>query len=107
VKLARIQSGWAKTEQEKGKYDWAWLDEIIPDMVAQGVEPWVCICDVNTIRLRLSFGRRSFQRSRTCGELKCSTRPPEQHDMASATTFFAAIFSLHWEEAITPPVSPL
>ncbi len=41
VKKARIQAGWAKTEQEKGKYDWAWLDNIIPDMHRQGVEPWV------------------------------------------------------------------
>ncbi|MFH1269421.1 MAG: hypothetical protein ABIK89_27160 [Planctomycetota bacterium] len=37
VKRARIQAGWAKTEKEPGTYDWAWLDEIIPDMVAQGV----------------------------------------------------------------------
>ena len=49
VKKARIQSGWAKTEQEPGKYDWAWLDEIVPDMVAQGVEPWVCVCYGNPI----------------------------------------------------------
>ncbi len=49
VKKARIQSGWAKTEQVKGKYDWAWLDEIIPDMVKQGVEPWVCLCYGNPI----------------------------------------------------------
>jgi len=49
VKKARIQSGWAKTEQTKGKYDWAWLDEIIPDMVEQGVEPWVCLCYGNPI----------------------------------------------------------
>ena len=49
VKKARIQSGWAKTEQDKGKYDWAWVDEIIPDMVAQGVEPWVCLCYGNPI----------------------------------------------------------
>ena len=49
VKRARIQSGWAKTEQEKGKYDWAWLDEIIPDMIDQGVQPWVCLCYGNPI----------------------------------------------------------
>ena len=49
VKRARIQSGWAKTEQEKGKYDWAWLDAIIPDMVEQGVRPWVCLCYGNPI----------------------------------------------------------
>jgi hypothetical protein len=44
AKHARLQSGWAKTEKEKGKYDWAWMDEIIPDMVAQGVKPWMCLC---------------------------------------------------------------
>ena len=49
AKQARIQSGWAKTEQEKGKYDWAWLDEIIPDMVSQGVKPWVCVCYGNPV----------------------------------------------------------
>lgn len=49
AKRARIQSGWARTEQEKGKYDWAWLDEIIPDMIDQGVQPWVCLCYGNPI----------------------------------------------------------
>ncbi len=48
-KKARIQSGWAKTERERGKYDWAWMDEIVPDMVAQGVEPWVCLCYGNPV----------------------------------------------------------
>ena len=27
VKWARLQSGWQKTEKEKGVYDFAWLDE--------------------------------------------------------------------------------
>ena len=49
VKKARIQSGWAKTEKTKGEYDWAWLDEIIHDMVSQGVEPWVCLSYGNPI----------------------------------------------------------
>ncbi|MHB8899453.1 MAG: hypothetical protein ACYC6Y_11950 [Thermoguttaceae bacterium] len=49
AKQARIQSGWAKTEREPGKYDWGWLDEIIPDMVAQGVKPWICVCYGNPI----------------------------------------------------------
>jgi len=49
AKAARVQSGWAKTEKEKGRYDWAWLDEIIPDMAAQGVRPWVCLCYGNPI----------------------------------------------------------
>jgi hypothetical protein len=49
VKSARVQSGWAKTERKKGVYDWAWMDEIIPDMVDQGVKPWVCLCYGNPI----------------------------------------------------------
>lgn len=49
AKAARVQSGWAKTEKEMGKYDWAWLDAIIPDMVQQGVKPWVCLCYGNPI----------------------------------------------------------
>jgi len=44
AKHARVQSGWAKTEKKKGQYDWAWMDEIIPDMVQQGVKPWMCLC---------------------------------------------------------------
>jgi hypothetical protein len=46
---ARIQAGWAKTEKTRGHYDWAWLDEIIPDMVEQGVKPWVCLCYGNAL----------------------------------------------------------
>lgn len=49
VKKARIQSGWAKTEKEKGVYSWDWLDEIIYDMVEQQVEPWVDLCYGNPI----------------------------------------------------------
>lgn len=49
VKKARIQGGWAKTERERGVYDWTWLDEIIFDMNEQGVEPWVCLCYGNPL----------------------------------------------------------
>lgn len=49
VKKARIQSGWAKTEREKGIYSWEWLDEIIYDMVEQKVEPWVNLCYGNPL----------------------------------------------------------
>jgi len=49
VKKARIQGGWAKTEKQKGVYDFAWLDEIIFDMNDQGVEPWMCLCYGNSL----------------------------------------------------------
>lgn len=49
VKKARIQGGWAKTEKQKGVYDFTWLDEIIFDMNDQGVEPWMCLCYGNSL----------------------------------------------------------
>jgi hypothetical protein len=48
-KKARLQAGWAKTERERGVYNWAWLDAIVHDMAAQGVEPWMCLCYGNAI----------------------------------------------------------
>lgn len=44
VGYGRLQSGWARTEREKGKYDFAWLDAQVDGMIAQGVKPWICLC---------------------------------------------------------------
>lgn len=41
VRKIRLMAGWAKTEKEKGVYDWAWLDSIIDDAVSRGLEPWL------------------------------------------------------------------
>jgi len=41
IRKIRLQAGWAKTEKEKGVYDFAWLDSIIDDAVARGLEPWL------------------------------------------------------------------
>ena len=49
VKRARFFSGWAKTEQEKGKYDFSWLDPQIRECAAMGVKPWVCISYGNPV----------------------------------------------------------
>lgn len=40
-KWARIQTGWAKTEQQKGVYDFAWLDKIVDDLLAINIVPWL------------------------------------------------------------------
>ena len=42
VKWARLQSGWQRTEKEKGIYDFKWLDKIVDKMLEIGVEPWLC-----------------------------------------------------------------
>ena len=49
VKRARFFSGWAKTEQEKGVYDFAWLDKQIRECAAMGVKPWICISYGNPV----------------------------------------------------------
>ena len=49
VKHARFFSGWAKTEQEKGVYDFTWLDPQIRECAAMGVKPWVCISYGNPV----------------------------------------------------------
>lgn len=41
IPFIRLQGGWAKSEQEKGKYNFSWLDQIIDDALSQGVQPWV------------------------------------------------------------------
>ena len=44
VKWARIQSGWQRTERQKGVYDFDWIDSIVDNLLQRGVEPWVCLC---------------------------------------------------------------
>ena len=41
IKKIRLMAGWAKTEKQKGVYDFAWLDHIIDDALAHGLKPWV------------------------------------------------------------------
>jgi len=49
VKWVRIQSGWQKTEKEKGVYDFAWLDSIVDNLLSRGMIPWMCVCYGNQI----------------------------------------------------------
>jgi len=49
VKHARFFSGWAKTEQEKGKYDFAWLDQQLRECSAMAIRPWVCLSYGNPV----------------------------------------------------------
>jgi hypothetical protein len=41
AKAVRLQAGWAKCEKTPGVYNWQWLDEIVDDALAQGVQPWL------------------------------------------------------------------
>ena len=40
AKWARCQTGWARTEQRKGEYDFRWLDGVVDSLLKIGVQPW-------------------------------------------------------------------
>lgn len=49
IKWVRIQSGWQKTEKVKGKYDFAWLDDQVDNLLKRGLKPWLTLCYGNEI----------------------------------------------------------
>ena len=49
VAWARLQSGWAKCEQQKGVYNLEWLDKNVDGVIAQGVKPWLSLSYGNPI----------------------------------------------------------
>lgn len=49
AKGIRVQAGWAKCEKTPGVYRWEWLDEVVNDSRAQGVQPWLEVSYGNPI----------------------------------------------------------
>ncbi|MDF2927238.1 MAG: hypothetical protein K0R57_6152 [Paenibacillaceae bacterium] len=49
VKWVRIQSGWAKTEKERGIYSFEWLDAIVDSLLDRHMVPWMCLCYGNEL----------------------------------------------------------
>lgn len=49
AKWARCQTGWARTEQKRGIYDFSWLDYTVDKLLEHGVNPWFCVCFGNPI----------------------------------------------------------
>lgn len=59
VKKIRLQSGWMKTEQQEGVYDFSWLDQIVDRLLSLGMEPWLNLCYGNPLYTdvaRVTFG---------------------------------------------------
>jgi len=49
VKWVRIQSGWQRTETERGVYRFEWLDDIVDNLRRRGLVPWVNLCYGNKL----------------------------------------------------------
>lgn len=60
VTRVRLQSGWARTEKVKGVYDFKWLDEIVDDLTAIGVEPWISLSYGNPIYAVAKDGEQDY-----------------------------------------------
>lgn len=54
VKWIRLQSGWQKTEKEKGVYDFNWLDNQVDNLIKRGLKPWLCLCYGNILYDKLA-----------------------------------------------------
>ena len=49
IHMARIQSGWQKTETKEGIYDFEWLDRLVDDLLENGIQPLLCLCYGNKL----------------------------------------------------------
>ena len=49
AKWIRIQSGWHRTETERGIYNFGWLDSIVDNLLERGMQPWICLCYGNCV----------------------------------------------------------
>ena len=79
VKWARLQSGWQRAETEPGKYDFAWLDHIVDNLLKIGIQPW----------FSLSFGNGLY--------MNTDPIPPHNNYLFSPTVFGEACISA-WEK---------
>ena len=74
VHYVRIQSGWQRTERAEGVYDFAWLDDIVDNIIARGQEPWIDLCYGNDLYNELA--RRYY------GAVGCAPISSEQEKRA-------------------------
>lgn len=91
VKWIRLQSGWQKTEKEKGIYDFSWLDEQVDNLLERGLKPWLCLCYGNRVWDDLA--------KQYLGAVGCPPiRTQEQHD---AWIAYVTATALHFAGRIT------
>lgn len=87
VKHARFQSGWAKTEKQKGVYDFAWLDKIIDDCRSRGIQPWV-----NTV-----YGNPIYKGG---GDIQSSSKLPQTEEAKKAWDDYIRNLITHFRDRV-------
>lgn len=60
IRRARLQSGWARTEKRKGVYDFGWMDAVVSNLVAIGVEPWISLSYGNPLYAAACDGEQDY-----------------------------------------------
>lgn len=75
LKWARVHTGWYRTETEPGVYNFAWLDEMVDALVAQGITPWLDLLYGNSLYTKDADNEQAFgfPPYRTEGERKAWT----------------------------------
>ncbi len=87
AKRIRLQGGWAKSEKVKGQYDFAWLDSIVNDAIAQGVKPW----------LQTSYGNPIYQGG---GEAALAGGIPVSAEALAAWDKWVEAFVNHFKDRV-------
>jgi hypothetical protein len=60
IRKVRLQSGWARTEKEKGKYDFEWLDKVVAALGEIGVTPWISLSYGNPLYAAPEEGEQDY-----------------------------------------------
>lgn len=87
VKHARFQSGWAKTEKQKGVYDFSWLDKIIDDCRSRSIQPWM-----NTV-----YGNPLYDGG---GDIQSSSKLPDTEEALQAWDAYIHNLVTHFRDRI-------
>lgn len=91
VKWVRIQSGWARTETEKGVYHFEWIDSIVDNLIKRGMIPWMCVCYGN--------GLYDEKAARRFGGVGCVPVHSEEQETAWAN--YCTALASHFKGRVT------
>ncbi len=89
VKHARVQTGWSLCEQERGIYDFAWLDRIVDKLLDQGIQPW------------LNVGYGNIHHTETEHPDAVGWAPIRSDDEKRAWTAYVAALVRHFRDRVT------